>query len=93
MPRRVDPSRSSVRAIAEGIERFQLAFVEVAVVRLPLADFVVKGGTNLRFFFASQRRSRDIDFDYRGQRIDAFADRVDDVLSSRAWPSCSGSVR
>src|SRR3989442_11733920 len=84
MPRRVDPGRSSMRAIGEAIELFQLAFLEVAVVRLPLADFVRKGGANMRFFFASQRRSRDIDFDYRGQRLDAFADRVDDVLSSRA---------
>src|SRR3989442_8954772 len=84
MPRRVDPGRSSMRAIGEAIELFQLAFLEVAVVRLPLADFVLKGGANMRFFFASQRRSRDIDFDYRGQRLDAFADRVDEVLTSRA---------
>src|SRR2546425_3251027 len=84
MPRPVDSARFSVRAIGEAIELFQLAFLEVAVVRLPLADFVLKGGANMRFFFASQRRSRDIDFDYRGQRFDAFADRVDDVLSSRA---------
>src|SRR5438093_11776678 len=84
MPRPVDPARSSVRAIGEAIELFELAFLGLAVVRLPLADFVLEGGVNRRFFFASQRRSRDIDFDYRGQRFDAFADRVDDVLTSRA---------
>src|SRR2546428_4389727 len=78
------PGPPSTRAIATAIELFQLALLEVAVVRLPLADFVLKGGANMRSFFGSQRRSRDIDFDYRGQRFDAFADRVDDVLKSRA---------
>jgi len=74
----------SVREAAKAIDSFQLAFLEVAAARLPIAAFVLKGGANMRFFFRSNRRSRDIDFDYRGQRVDTFADRVDEVFNSRA---------
>jgi hypothetical protein len=77
------PSRSD-REAGKAIERFHLAFVEVAAVRLPIADFVVKGGANMRFFFRSPRRSRDIDFNYVGNRFENFAARVDEVLESRA---------
>jgi hypothetical protein len=75
---------SAVREAAKAIDSFQLAFLEVAAARLPIAVFILKGGANMRFFFRSSRRSVDIDFDYRGQRFDAFADRVDDVFASRA---------
>src|SRR2546430_11518197 len=68
----------------KAIDSFQLAFLEVAAARLPIAAFVLKGGANMRFFFRSNRRSRDIDFDYRGQRFDTFAERLDDVFASRA---------
>src|SRR2546422_1591842 len=74
----------SVREAAKAIDSFQLAFLEVAAARLPIAAFILKGGANMRFFFRSNRRSRDIDFDYRGQRFDTFADRVDEVFASRA---------
>jgi hypothetical protein len=74
----------SEREAGKIIERFHLAFVEVAAVRLPISDFVVKGGANLRFFFRSPRRSRDIDFNYVGSRFESFAGRVDEVLQSRA---------
>jgi hypothetical protein len=78
------PSHRTTSAAAKAIEAFQLVLLEVAVVRLPLADFVLKGGANMRFFFASPRRSRDIDFDYLGGRFEPFAARVDQILSSRA---------
>src|SRR5881296_3900958 len=74
----------SVREAAKAIDSFQLAFVEVAAVRLPIADFVLKGGANMRFFFRSPRRSRDIDFNYVAGRFENFAGRVDEVLASRA---------
>lgn len=73
-----------VREAAKAIDSFQLAFLEVAAARLPIASFILKGGANMRFFLRSSRRSRDIDFDYRGQRFDTFADRVDEVFASRA---------
>src|SRR5437773_7332493 len=72
------------REAGKVIERFHLAFVEVASVRLPISNFVVKGGANMRFFFRSPRRSRDIDFNYLGARSESFAGRVDEVLKSRA---------
>jgi hypothetical protein len=74
----------SDREAGKAIEQFHLAFVEVAAVRLPIADFVIKGGANMRFFFRSLRRSRDIDFNYVGGRFESFAGRVDELLESRA---------
>src|SRR5437867_9421218 len=74
----------SVREAAKAIDSFQLAFLEVAAGRLPIAAFVLKGGANMRFFFGSNRRSRDIDFDYRGQRVGTLADRVVEGFNSRA---------
>ena len=59
----------SERAAGKTIERFHLVFVEVAAARLPIADFVLKGGANMRFFFRSQRRLRDLDFNYLGSRF------------------------
>lgn len=66
------------------IELFQLVFLEAARLELPLADYALKGGGNLRFFLRSRRRSADLDLDYRGRGFDDFADRVDRVLVSRA---------
>jgi hypothetical protein len=74
----------SEREAGKIIERFHLVFIEVAAARLPIADFVIKGGANMRFFFRSQRRSRDIDFNYVGRRFENFAERVDEVLKSQA---------
>lgn len=72
------------RAEGRAIDLFQLALLEVASARLPIAGFVVKGGANLRFFHRSVRRSRDIDLDHVGDRFERFADRVDEVLEGRA---------
>ena len=70
------------------LELFQVAFLEVATASngLPLEQFVLKGGANLRLFYGSARRSVDMDFDYVGTaaRADAFADRVDAVFTSAA---------
>lgn len=70
------------------IDLFQVAFLEVATAPsgLPLEQFVLKGGANLRFFYGSARRSVDMDFDYIGtaDRADAFADRVDAIFASAA---------
>lgn len=72
------------RKAGRAIELFQLAFLEVAAVELPLADFALKGGGNLRFFLRSRRRSRDLELDHLGERFDRFAERVDRVFASRA---------
>lgn len=79
-------SRSEDRASGRALEQFHLAFIEVATVQLPLDQFALKGGANLRFFFRSLRRSVDLDFDYLGprERAEAFAGRVDKAFASNA---------
>jgi len=76
-------SETQVRRQGRAIELFQLAFCQVAAARLPLEDFALKGGGNLRFFLRSRRRSADLDLDYLGRDFDRFAERVDEVLAAR----------
>ncbi|MGH2491141.1 MAG: nucleotidyl transferase AbiEii/AbiGii toxin family protein, partial [Candidatus Limnocylindria bacterium] len=56
---------------------------QVAAARLPLDEFALKGGGNLRFFLRSPRRSADIDLDYLGRKFGRFGERMDEVLESR----------
>lgn len=88
---RREAEQVEVRRTRQGgrtIELFHVAFLEVATAPngLPLEQFVIKGGANLRFFYGSARRSVDMDFDYVGAaaRADAFADRVDAIFASAA---------
>jgi len=67
------------------VEFLHLAFLQVLPTRLPVAEYVVKGGANLRLFFDSRRRSQDIDLDYVGSAFWRVEDRVDAALSSRAF--------
>lgn len=69
---------------ARVIEGFQATFLEVATATLPIAEYAVKGGVNMRFFFASVRSSKDMDFDYVGERFHAWEDRVNAVFNGRA---------
>ena len=46
-----------LREGARLIEFLHLAFLQVLPTRLPVAQYVVKGGANLRLFFDSRRRS------------------------------------
>lgn len=70
---------------AKLIEFLHLALLQVLPTRLPVADYVVKGGANLRLFFGSRRRSQDIDLDYIGRAFWRAEERVDAVLASRAF--------
>lgn len=74
-----------VREGAKLVEFLHLAFLQVLATRLPAADYVVKGGANLRLFFNSRRRSQDIDLDYTGSAFWRAEERVDAVLASRAF--------
>ena len=56
---------NATRDGAKLVEFLHLAFLQVLPTRLPVADYVVKGGANLRLFFDSRRRSQDIDLDSR----------------------------
>jgi hypothetical protein len=74
------------RLHARAIERFHLAFMQVAATQLRPEDSAVKGGGNLRFFLRSGRRSADLDLDYRGRDFDNFGDRVNAIFTGTALP-------
>ena len=70
---------------AKLVEVVHLVLLQVMPSYLPVASYAVKGGANLRLFYASRRRSQDIDFDYLGGRFDAVEGAVDAALASRAF--------
>ena len=76
---------SRVREATKLVEFLHLVFLQVLPTRLPVAEYVVKGGANLRLFFDSRRRSQDIDLDYVGGAFWRAEERVDAVLASRAF--------
>ena len=76
---------AGVREGARLIEFLHLAFLQVLPMRLAVAEYIVKGGANLRLFFDSRRRSQDIDLDYAGTAFWRVEERVDGVLASRAF--------
>jgi predicted nucleotidyltransferase component of viral defense system len=67
---------------AQVIELFHLAFLQVLQARLDQADYVLKGGANLRYFFDSMRYSEDIDLDADQIEPWALTDKVDGILAS-----------
>lgn len=75
------------RSDAEVIEIFHLLFLRV-LGRAGRSDwFVLKGGANLRYFFASPRYSNDVDLDFFGRRSWQVAQAVESVLSGAAMRS------
>jgi nucleotidyltransferase AbiEii toxin of type IV toxin-antitoxin system len=81
--RPLDDQETELRKQGRAIELFHLAYCQVAAARLPLDDFALKGGGNLRFFLRSPRRSADLDLDYLGRKFSSFGERMDELLSSR----------
>jgi hypothetical protein len=71
---------------AQAIELFHLAFLQVLQGRLDQNRYVLKGGTNLRYFFESVRYSEDIDLDTAGIERWELEEKVDGVLGSPALP-------
>ncbi|MHB8294393.1 MAG: nucleotidyl transferase AbiEii/AbiGii toxin family protein [Acidimicrobiales bacterium] len=65
------------------IESFHLLFLQVISARRQ-NWFVLKGGANLRYFFASLRYSNDIDLDFTGREGRMVQEAVDKVLEGRA---------
>jgi hypothetical protein len=65
------------------IEMFHLQFLRV--LTSDRQDWcVLKGGSNIRYFFDSSRYSNDIDLDFRGREAGQVGEAVDKVLSGRA---------
>src|SRR5205809_472942 len=68
----------------QAIEFFHLAFLQVLQTRLDRAKYIIKGGVNLRYFFASPRFSEDIDLDAVEIEPWKLKEKVHEVLSSSA---------
>lgn len=69
------------------IEFLHVAFLDVLSTRLDPQRYVLKGGANLRYFFASQRYSEDIDLDFIQPVPWSIKEKVDGVLGSPALRS------
>jgi hypothetical protein len=69
---------------AEAAELFHVAFLDVLGTRLEPSRYVLKGGTNLRYFFGSVRYSEDIDIDLHGKPPMNIEQKVDGILNSPA---------
>lgn len=70
--------------ILEQREAFHLLFLRALVRSLPLERFVLKGGSNLRFFFGSVRYSEDMDLDASDIAVHVLADHVMAILEALA---------
>lgn len=73
------------------IEFFHIAFLAVLGSRVDPARYVLKGGANLRYFFASERYSEDIDLDLIAPVPWSLEDQVDAALRSPALASLLAS--
>ncbi|MFY9925876.1 MAG: nucleotidyl transferase AbiEii/AbiGii toxin family protein [Opitutaceae bacterium] len=69
----------------QAIELFHLIFVANLGRRVDKAFFVIKGGSNLRFFCRSIRYSEDIDFDVRTMAKATLENNVATILKSAAF--------
>lgn len=70
--------------LAESVEVFHLALLSVLQVRLNQDRYILKGGTNLRYFFDSPRYSQDMDLDAVGIQRWKLTEKIDEVLESKA---------
>lgn len=64
-------------------EVFHLTFLRELVRAVPISTFVLKGGSNLRFFFGSPRYSEDMDLDTMGMPVHLLRDKVMAILASK----------
>jgi len=74
----MDPSPLEAREI------FHLEFLRAFTRIAKPAEFALKGGSNLRFFFASLRYSEDMDLDVQGIPVHELTEKVMKILTSPA---------
>ena len=67
------------------MECFHLLLLRLLEVRLDRADWVVKGGVNLRAWFGSVRYSEDLDIDLVRGSVHRVQERIDTLLGSAAF--------
>lgn len=65
-------------------ELFHLELLRRLAQKLKPANFVLKGGVNMRFFFSSPRYSEDMDLDSKGIGVAELQDKVMAVLTARS---------
>jgi len=65
-------------------ESFHLEFLREFVKSIPASTFVLKGGSNLRFFFGSVRYSEDMDIDIKDIPVHQLQDQCLKILQSRS---------
>ncbi len=63
-------------------EVFHLSFLRALTRSVPVSSFVLKGGSNLRFFFGSIRYSQDMDLDASGLAVHVLREKVMAILNS-----------
>lgn len=68
------------------IELFHVAFLDVLSKRVDRRRYVLKGGTNLRYFFGSLRYSEDLDLDLSGEPSWRLREKVDAILATGPLP-------
>lgn len=66
-------------------EVFHLQFLRNLGYKVKPQHYVLKGGSNLRFFFGSCRYSEDMDLDVSGLRVDVLKDTVMEILERRSF--------
>lgn len=66
-------------------EIFHLEFLRWLGRKLKPEKYVLKGGSNLRFFFNSMRYSEDMDLDVKGVAVDMLKDIVMKILNNRSF--------
>jgi hypothetical protein len=72
-----------VKSRVQHIESFHLSLLRLLEARLDRANWVVKGGVNLRAWFGSRRYSEDMDLDVVKLAPHVLRERFDGVLASR----------
>ncbi|MEI7900522.1 MAG: nucleotidyl transferase AbiEii/AbiGii toxin family protein [bacterium] len=70
------------RSVQECVEVFHLLFLSFLGKRLDKRRYALKGGCNLRFFFASPRYSEDMDIDAVDVPVHSLQDAVHAILNS-----------
>src|SRR6266545_8301237 len=68
----------------EAREVFHLEFLRAFTRIAKPAEFALKGGSNLRFFFGSLRYSEDMDLDLQGIPVHELTEKVMKILTSPA---------
>lgn len=79
------------RLIVQHVECFHLVLLRLLEARVDRANWVVKGGVNLRAWFGSRRYSEDLDIDVLRGQPHTLRSKLDALLSSRALADLLGS--